>query len=372
MTPHHHLRRPARSLALATTLAVIATLLSTLAGPTALAANPAGERDAERRSFVAWDSTVINPGGRIRAHGKLPGGKRKVALQVKVERSWQTIDTTRTNRKGKFRVAGRLDWYGKHRVRVLAPARRPFVRSTKARVLPPYAPVGNRKDFAFIHGKSVRTNYRFNPCQKITYRINSEDVGPEARPLIKAGMTQLSWATGLKFKYVGKSRLIPYTMAKRRHYPRGTDLVIAFATHAEVPDFDKRAAAGFGGPRWLHPARNSKGQRVWMTTEAGVTLSTDYWHNGFAHGYFDNTRATIGELILHEIGHAVGLGHVPAAPQEIMNGRGYYRYPDGYYKGLYNLGDLNGLSKVGLKQGCLRPVRAGRVTEVEVAEPPLS
>ena len=54
-----------------------------------------------------------------------------------------------------------------------------------------------------------------------------------------------------------------------------------------------------------------------------------------------------------------------------MNGRGY-RYPDGYYKGLYNLGDLNGLSKVGLKQGCLRQVgRGGRVTGAPVDTPPL-
>ena len=175
-----------------------------------------------------------------------------------------------------------------------------------------------------------------------------------------------------KFRYVGKTKLIPYNMNKRKHYPRGTDLVIAFATHAEVPDFDKRTAAGFGGPRWLYPARNSKGQRVWMTTEAGVTLSTDYWNAGFAHSFFDNTRATIGELMLHEVGHAIGLDHIPTAPQEIMNGRSYYRYPDGYYRGLFNLGDLNGLSKLGLKQGCLRLIgRGGRVTEVPVDEPPL-
>ena len=161
-------------------------------------------------------------------------------------------------------------------------------------------------------------------------------------------------------------------MKNRKRYPRGTDLVIAFATHAEVPDFVKRSAAGFGGPRWIFPARNFKGQRVWMTDEAEVTLSTDYCLNGFALSFFDNTRATIGELILHEVGHALGLDHVPAAPEQIMNGRGYYRYPDGYYKGLYNRGDLNGLSKVGLKQGCLRPVgRGGRVTGVPVDTPPL-
>jgi hypothetical protein len=357
-----------RRLSLSIALVVTASLLS-LVGPTAQAA-PTNAR-ADRDSFVVWDSTVINPGGRILAHGRLPGKNRTVALQVKVKRSWQTFETTRSNRKGKFRIAGRLDWYGRHKVRVVAPGRRPFAQSKRVAVHPPYAPIGSPKNFDLIHGSSVRENYRFDPCQAVGYRINAEDVGREAKPLIKLALTQVTWATGIEFRYLGKSRLIPYNMGKRKRYPRGTDLVIAFATHAEVPDFDRRTAAGFGGPRWLQPARDSAGRRVLMTSEAGVTLSTDYWSNGFAHSFLDKTRATIGELILHEVGHAVGLDHVPAASEEIMNGRSYYRYPDGYYRGLYNLGDLNGLSKVGLKQGCLRAIRGGRVTEVGVDTPPL-
>jgi hypothetical protein len=362
-------KRPTRLLALAITLIVTGSLLTALGGPTT--ARTPSEPRSERRAFVVWDTTVVTPGTKIRAHGKVPGGKRAVALQVKVKRSWQTFGKTRSNGKGKFRISGKLDWYGKHKVRVVAPGRKSFAQGKRVQVLTPYAPVGNRKDFNFIGASSARKAYRFNPCQKVNYRLNTEDVGPTAKPLLKAALAQVTWATGIEFRNVGKTKLIPYNMGKRKHYPRGTDLVIAFATHAEVPDFVRRTAAGFGGPRWLYPARNSKGKRVWMTTEAGVTLSTDYWYNGFAHNFFDNTRATVGELMIHELGHAMGLDHVPTAPQEIMNGRGYYRYPDGFYKGLFNLGDLNGLSKVGLKQGCLRQVGRGRVTEVPVEVPPL-
>ena len=355
-----------RGLSAALALIVAAAPLSV--APSASAA-PVREQ-SEKGSSVSWDSTVIYPGGRIQAHGKVPGKKRLVLLQAKVKKSWQTFGKDRTNKKGKFRVSGKLDWYGTHKVRVFAPGRRSFARSKRVQVLTQYAPIGNKKNYAFIHGNSVKQNYRYNPCQTINYRLNLEDVGNTAKPLVKLALAQVSWATGMKFRYVGKTTLIPYNMGQRKRYPRNTDLVIAFATHAEVPDFVRRTAAGFGGPRWLFPARNSKGQRVWMTDEAGVTLSTDYWYDGFAPSFFDNTRATIGELMLHEVGHAVGLDHVPAAPEEIMNGRGYYRYPDGFYKGLFNAGDLNGLQKVGLKQGCLRQIRNGRVTGVPVETPP--
>ena len=368
MTRPSH-RPLARSLALTVVLVLAVSVLSVLAGTSTAAVPP--ERSAERKAFVVWDTTAINPGGRIRAHGKVPGGKRKVFLQVKVKRSWLNIGQTRSNGKGKFKVRGKLDWYGLHKVRVRTLGRPAYSSGKRVGVYATYAPVGNRKDYDFIHGSSVRQNYRFNPCQRINYRINAQDVGPLGKTLVKQALAQATWATGIEFKYVGKSKAIPYNMKPRKHYPRGTDLIIGWATHAEVPDFVRRTAAGFGGPRWLYPARNSKGQRVLMTTEAGVTLSTDYWHNGFAHSFFDNTRATMGELILHEVGHALGLDHVPNAVQEIMNGRGYYRYPDGYYKGLYNLGDLNGLSKVGLKQGCLRQIGRGRTTEVPADIEPL-
>jgi hypothetical protein len=102
------------------------------------------------------------------------------------------------------------------------------------------------------------------------------------------------------------------------------------------------------------------------------TFRTSQLEENTGPGQNQSANPTMGELILHEVGHALGLDHVPASPQEIMNGRGYYQYPDGYYKGLYNLGDLNGLSKVGLKQGCLRQVgRGGRLSGVPVETPPL-
>ena len=195
--------------------------------------------------------------------------------------------------------------------------------SKRVGVHPPYVPVGNRQDYNFIHGSSVRKNYRFDPCQKISYRLNIRGRRPARRGrCVKAALTQVTWATGIKFRYVGKSKLIPYNMGRRKHYPRGTDLVIAFATHAEVPDFDRRTAAGFGGPSWLHARpRQPAARRVWMTTEAGVTLSTDYWNNGFAHSFFDNTRATMRRADAPRGRSRGGPRPRRFGTQEIMNGQ---------------------------------------------------
>lgn len=346
-------------------LVLTATVLSVV-GTSATATAPT-ER-AERRAFVVWDQTTFTPGtGKVRAHGKVPGGKRKVALQVKVKRSWQTIKTTRTNGKGKFRIAGKLDWYGKHKVRVIAPGRNGVNASKKVDVREPYVPAGRKRDFDFFHGRTVRQNYRFNPCQVVHYKINSEDVTAADAEVVKAAVLQLSWATGIRFKYTGSTDVIPYN--RRKQFKGNTDLVIAWATNAEVPDFIRRTAAGFGGPRWIYPARDFRGRRAFLTTEAGVTLSTDYWAD-FAPGFFSNSRAVGGQLVLHELGHALGLKHVPAYEQ-LMNGRTYYRSPDGYYKGVFNAGDLNGLKKVGKAQGCLRKIGRGRVAEVPVVEEPM-
>lgn len=346
------------TLAASTALALVVTIAPGLAA-TSRAAAPA-EGPEKATAFVVWDTPAVNPGTRVRAHGKVPGSRRKVAMQVKVQRTWRTIGTTRSNGEGRFRIRGRLDWYGLHKVRVVAPGRRPYRASKRIGVYSPYIPLGSRRDFTLFHGTSVRQNYRFNPCQVVQYRINSADVGPAAADMVRLALLQASWATGIRFKYTGSTNVVPYN--RRKPFKGGTDLVIAWASNSEVPDFVKHNKAGYGGPRWIYTARDSRGRRTYATDDAGVTLSTEYWAD-FAPSFADNTRAAGGQLLLHEIGHALGLGHVRATEQ-LMNGRSYYRSPDGYWKGLYNAGDLTGLSKVGLKQGCLRKAGRGRYAAI--------
>ncbi len=72
------------------------------------------------------------------------------------------------------------------------------------------------------------------------------------------------------------------------------------------------------------------------------------------------TAAQFQQLTLHEMGHAMGLGHVPATDQYMTPGPEFYDLPLSY-----QAGDLQGFAEVGLQAGCVRPLRAGRKTALE-------
>jgi len=73
-----------------------------------------------------------------------------------------------------------------------------------------------------------------------------------------------------------------------------------------------------------------------VVVDAGARLS-----GGFGKG------KTIGALLLHEIGHAMGLDHAGATSQ-IM-----YPSLQSGFRGRYEAGDLAGLHALGAEQGCL-------------------
>ena len=336
---------PLRGLAASLALGLAFTLL--VIGPAA-ARKPHGK--------VVWDSTSFSVGtGQVAAHGKVPGGKRKVRLQVKVPGKWQTFGSTKSNRRGKFSISAPLDWYGAHKVRVFVAGRHPFKRTTTVQVSAPYAPRGNPADHAFTPGERG-LRYSFDPCETVKYVVNADDVGPGGIYLAQLAMTQLSWATGIRVKYIGTSHQIPFQTAETQ-LPANHDLLIAWADEAEIPAFVTTPAIGFGGPFRIKRARDGKGRPVLMSTQGAVVLDTNAYASGnYTQGYF-GTKPTWGEVILHEVGHAFGLAHVAATDEIMYPSAGAGPYPDGSFAGLYDAGDLAGLATNGLGQGCFRKVR---------------
>jgi len=309
---------------------------------------------------VVWDSTSFTAtAGQVAAHGRVPRGRAKVRLQVKLPGGWHTFATSRSSRSGRFSIAGSLDWYGAHHVRVSTSGRPGFKRSTTVTVLTSYAPRGNPADHAFLTQDGIR--YSFDPCRTVRYVVNADDVGPAGVQFAQIAMAQASAATGIRVKYVGTSHQIPF-QTKQTRLPGRQNLLIAFADETEMPDFVTRSAAGFGGPLWYRPALDGTRHRVWETVEAGVVFDSTRWLAGsYDWSFFQSARPNWGELMLHEVGHAFGLDHSPATDEIMYWQAGHGVYPDGQFRGLYDAGDLAGLATDGLGQGCFH--RVGRFRE---------
>lgn len=324
---------------------------------------------AARKAKARWDVTSYVAGtDLIEVHGRVPGHRRRVQVQVKTKGRWVTIGAKRSKRSGKFRVRARLDWYGEHRIRVRAAGRGPrFVKKTRASVSPGYAPVGNPADYDLL-GTTTSDTWRFNPCSTVRYKVNADDTGQAGLDAAQQAMAQLSYATGITVKYTGTTHMIPAADESAR-LPRRTDLVIAWGTHAEVPAFAAMNADGLGGPRRGVWARAGRGPRVNMTTEAGVTLLTENYGSYYTPGFESTGTPGIGHLLLHEIGHAFGLDH-SAGADEMMYAGQWSPEADGVYRSRLAAGDLAGLGRLGLGQGCLRPIR-GRLQPRPQAPAPL-
>lgn len=213
------------------------------------------------------------------------------------------------------------------------------------------AAAGNAKAYALIgqvDGRGAVT--RWDPCGgPIDYRVNLARAPKNSLPEVKLAFAAVARATGLTFRYAGATAVIP--AAKKGYnltYPVGTDMVIAWATpgvHSTMLP-RVRGLAGMGG-YGAHSAFTVSGAEAWRIDEGKVVLSAAVTKT-MARGFAAKRGGTTGQLLMHEIGHAVGLGH-PAIkdPSQIM-------YPMMTNKrAVWGAGDLVGLRKVGTGGNCL-------------------
>lgn len=293
--------------------------------------------------------------GTVKESGRRVAG-RKVRLQHATHSGWQTLASTRSSATGTFRLAAPTNWLTVHRLRVSVSGTNyafgDTVGSKSLTVRPKYRPLGKPRHY------NVGSN-RFSPCHTIRYRVNPARMRKGGLADVKRAIAMVSQATGLKFKYVGRSGQVPFRGERRRSAPRtryvtNADLLIGWVTQRQVPRMG-RSTAGLGGA-----TASGGSDRRWMfrTTDAMVALSAAYKPKaGFGRG------PTRGELLLHEIGHAVGLDHAMRRHQ-IM---GY----NVHAIDRFGAGDLVGLRNVGKSAGCF-PSSAFRSTKPVVPQKPLA
>ena len=338
-------------------LAVLTTLLLAFTVTTA----PAEAQGRKRtKGSVTWvtDTWVSGSGTGYHLTGKVNGSaKRKLFLQYKTPSGWRKLSSTRAV-DGIYTFTGVWDWYGQHKVRVLAPPTRKHSRKAfkahAVNVIPSYTARGLAGDHNLLRAAGLRE--RINPCQPIRYKLNLDDIGDGVVPIIDSVLNQFTAATGVRFKYTGRTHTIP--LGKRR-MDRGTDLVIAWASQAERPTMVGAVAVSQVVRADL--GRDRKG-RLWSIKQTGVTVNSDLTTPG-PNQAVDLTldspsRATLGMTLLHELGHGFGLAHTDrneaGRTQLMFYSTDMLPWSDGWFRSLFGAGDLAGLKKVGMAAGCVR------------------
>lgn len=275
---------------------------------------------------------ALKAGQSAKIVGTVTGSDRRINVQVETDNGWLTVASTTSDENGNFAAPAPTYWVGDHDVRVTAPATDTYQAASssegKVTTKRTYKP---RPGTAWKHLTSS-AKVRWDPCEVIDYSVNPKRMPKTGLADVRGAFKRISAATGLRFKYAGKTKFVPLS---GKGSPNAS-MTIAWATPKMVPGL-AGTTIGRGGAMWY-----SSTTRGFHEAVSGYAVLDSTWKakGGFGKG------ATWGALLLHEIGHAIGLGHVEDSRQ-IMNGQ-----LSASYAAEFASGDLRGLAAIGAKNGC--------------------
>ena len=170
----------------------------------------------------------------------------------------------------------------------------------KVSVAPPYNPAGNASSHSFMSSP----RWLWDSCGgPITWKFSP---GQRAHGRAEAGQGSLrpgARRDRARLRYLGTTDVTP----KPGGAPAsGADVVVGWIGQAAFTD-EYGGAVGVGGAAYFLDYRLANGDRVNRAAQGGVVLNAGYnddLANGFGSGF------TWGDVLMHEIGHVIGLGHV--------------------------------------------------------------
>jgi hypothetical protein len=178
--------------------------------------------------------------------------------------------------------------------------------------------------YAFEHTQpGSDTPVSYNPCDPIRYVVNPDGGPSDGLDTIRAAVDEASRRSGFEFQYEG-------TTDDRRFERDGGPVLIGFARSGELDDLPENGdVVGLGGSTML---TDGTGYRRYVT--GMVALKASFFRQADAQGLHDEEEA----VVLHELGHVLGLDHVDD-PGQLM-------FPS-VTRTDYGPGDLEGLAELG-------------------------
>jgi hypothetical protein len=207
-----------------------------------------------------------------------------------------------------------------------------------------------RGEFRFLGALPNGAPFRWNPCQPIHYEVNLTHAPVGALADVREAASRASEATGIAFAYDGETVRTPDQQigsAFQTTVPgqaRWLPLLFAWVPHQHF-DFivDTHRAAAFGLP--------DRGDGTLSNTYVSGVIAVDLGGPlppGFAGRY------SLGPVLMHELGHILGLAHVGSAHELMWSPEvaGAAKAPD-LHQTDWGPGDLEGLARLGRSAGCL-------------------
>jgi hypothetical protein len=199
----------------------------------------------------------------------------------------------------------------------------------------PSVVAGNPTDYSINTYAGQRL--RWNPCSTVHWRADLRLAPPGALTTVKAAVAQISAKTGITFVYDGTASYIP----QKGNYAQPSSLVVSFARHPGRPTASNYLTGGsnvaYGG--YLAAGSYKNGKVVYQITKGFVVIDAD------RYPFFSSKIRS--DVLMHELGHAVGLNHAKYKSEIMYPTIGNYS-PNGYAAG-----DLAGLRLLGRSAGCL-------------------